>query len=35
MFAALALLAVFSVALYRIVDAAMRRLVSWQTETNA
>jgi putative hydroxymethylpyrimidine transport system permease protein len=35
MFAALALLAVFSVALYRLVDTAMRRLVSWQAETNA
>ncbi|MQX38157.1 ABC transporter permease [Roseospira navarrensis] len=35
MFAALALLAVFAVLLYFVVDATMRRLVPWQRETEA
>ncbi|MBB4285500.1 ABC transporter permease [Roseospira goensis] len=34
-FAAMALLAVFAVTLYRLVDATMRRLVPWQAESNA
>ncbi len=35
MFAALALLAAFAVALYVVVDRTLRRLLSWQAESNA
>ena len=35
MFAALAILALFGVTLYFTVDALLRRMTRWQTETNA